>query len=83
MEKKQTLKDISKMDFEEALSSLEEIVRRLESGNIKLDNAVDAYEKGMMLKKHCEDKLKTAKVRVDKISLSPNGDVELVPTEAD
>ena len=65
--------DLSALSFEDALARLEDIVRRLESGEIKLEDAVQAYSQGVALKAHCEDKLKEAKAKVEKITLGPNG----------
>jgi len=73
--------EIEKLSFEEALSQLEDIVRQLESGSGKLDDAITAYEKGALLKRHCEAKLAEAKAKVDKISLAPDGSVSAQPTE--
>lgn len=73
--------EIENLSFEEALAQLEEIVRQLESGNGKLDDAISAYEKGALLKRHCEAKLAEAKAKVDKISLAPDGSVTAQPTE--
>ena len=52
------MSDIENLEFEDALAQLETIVRELEAGKIKLDDAVKAYEKAVALKKICEDKLK-------------------------
>jgi exodeoxyribonuclease VII small subunit len=60
--------DIARMGFEDAMKELEDIVRRLESGQVKLDDAVKAYERGAALKKHCEAKLADAKMKVEKIT---------------
>jgi exodeoxyribonuclease VII small subunit len=65
--------DIAKMSFEDALEELEDIVRELEEGSIKLDQAIGAYERGAKLKAHCEKKLAEAKTKVEKISLGPAG----------
>ncbi|WP_156950700.1 exodeoxyribonuclease VII small subunit [Terasakiella pusilla] len=73
--------EIENLSFEEALAQLEEIVRQLESGSGKLDDAISAYEKGALLKRHCEAKLAEAKAKVDKISLAPDGTVSAQPTE--
>lgn len=73
--------DIAKMSFEDALEELETIVRDLESGSRKLDDAIDAYERGALLKKHCEEKLRAAQTRIDKISLGPDGTPETEPAE--
>jgi exodeoxyribonuclease VII small subunit len=76
-----TPSDIENLSFEEALAQLEEIVRQLESGSGKLDDAITAYEKGALLKRHCEAKLAEAKAKVDKISLAPDGSLSAQPTE--
>ena len=60
------------ISFEDALAQLEEIVHQLETGHIKLEEAVTAYEKGEALKKICEEKLKTAKARIDKLVIQNN-----------
>lgn len=60
--------DLSKLGFEEAMRELEDIVRRLESGQVKLDDAVKAYERGAALRRHCESKLADAKMKVEKIT---------------
>lgn len=65
--------------FEEAMAELEGLVRRLESGDVPLDQSIKAYERGMALKKFCEEQLKSAKMRVDQISLSEEGEVSLKP----
>ena len=56
-----------KIDFERALGELEDIVQRLESGDTSLEGAIEAYERGVLLKKHCEGKLRDAQLRVEKI----------------
>ena len=73
--------DIAAMSFEDALSELEKIVRRLEEGKGKLEEAIAAYTRGAALKRHCEAKLKEAQNRVDKIVLGPEGTVGLEPTD--
>ena len=60
--------DISALGFEEAMKELEKIVRDLESGQVRLDDAVKAYERGAALKKHCESKLADARAKVEKIT---------------
>ena len=65
--------DIAGMSFEAALAELEAIVKRLEAGNAKLDDAISAYERGALLKRHCEAKLREAQSRVDKIVMESDG----------
>jgi len=76
---------ISKMSFEEALSELEEIVRGIESGEVDLDGAIQAYERGAALKEHCDTKLREAQEKVSKIKLDADGAItqETVGTEND
>ncbi len=56
-----------KMSFEEALKELETIVEKLERGDVSLDDAVAAYERGTELKQHCQKRLDEAKMRVEAI----------------
>ncbi len=74
---------IAKLSFEEALAELEEIVGALEDGDSDLDKAINAYERGTRLKKHCEAKLKEAKARIDKISVDPEGNSATEPADID
>ncbi len=69
--------DIAAMSFEEALAALETIVRGLESGQQKLEDAITAYERGAALKKHCEEKLAHAEARVQAIVARTNGSLTL------
>ena len=61
-----------KLSFEESLKELENIVDQLESGDIDLEKSVKLYEKGMLLKKNCEDKLKNVEMQIKKIKLVNN-----------
>jgi len=65
--------DIAAMSFEAALAELETIVKRLETGNAKLDDAISSYERGALLKQHCESKLREAQSRVDRIVIGADG----------
>ncbi|MBI5165883.1 MAG: exodeoxyribonuclease VII small subunit [Magnetospirillum sp.] len=71
--------DIAALSFEDALAELDRIVRALEGGATKLDDAIAAYERGALLKRHCESKLKEAQARVDRIVLGPDGQVSAEP----
>ncbi len=75
--------DILKLSFEDALSEMEDIVQRLESGEVKLDAAIDAYARGAHLKTHCQAKLKEAQARIDKIVLGPDGSPTAEPADLD
>ncbi len=65
--------DIKKMSFEDALQALETIVKALESGDAKLDDAITSYTRGAALKRHCEAKLREAHAKIEKISLDADG----------
>jgi len=69
--------DIAGMSFEAALAELETIVKRLETGNAKLDDAIASYERGALLKQHCEAKLREAQSRVDRIVMGADGSPSL------
>ena len=58
--------------FEESLKKLEEIIDQLESGEIDLEQSVELYEKGMVLKNNCEEKLKKVDLQIKKIKLENN-----------
>ena len=65
--------DIAKLPFEQALAELEEIVKALEAGNVPLEKSIALYERGDALKKHCDQLLKAAEARVEKITTDASG----------
>ncbi len=73
--------DFENLSFETAMAELENIVRQLETGQIKLDDAVEAYEKASHLKKFCEEKLKSAELKVEKIEQDKDGNLSLKPLD--
>jgi len=73
--------DLNKLNFEEALQMLENIVRELEGGRIKLDDAVSSYEKAVALKQLCESKLNAARLKIEKIEISPDGKLNTAPLD--
>ena len=75
--------DIAAMSFEEALAELEQIVRRLEGGQVKLDEAILSYERGALLKQHCERKLNEAQQRVDRIVIGADSVITAEPAKLD
>ena len=82
MDKKiKVTEEIKKLSFEEAISELEQIVEDLERGDIELEDSISIYEKGVILKAHCEAKLKTAKMKIDKIISHPDGDFSSEPLD--
>ena len=66
-------KKVENISFEEALQELESIVQKLESGQVKLEEAVTAYEKGVKMQKICEERLKSAQMKVEKLILDKTG----------
>ena len=76
--------DIAKMPFEAALAELEEIVDQLEKGAVALDESIRLYERGEALKKRCDELLKSAEMRIEKITLSADGAIKgVVPLDED
>lgn len=71
--------DIAALGFEEALSELEKLVKQLEDGKAKLDDAIKAYERGAMLKRHCESKLREAQAKIEQITVGADGIVSSKP----
>ena len=64
---------ISELSFEAALKRLEEIVRRLESGEASLDESITLYAEGDKLRAQCEARLAAAQARIEKITLGQDG----------
>ena len=73
--------DIATMSFEDALAELERIVRGLEGGQMKLEDAITCYERGSALRTHCEAKLAEAEMRVQVIVERGDGSLALKPLE--
>lgn len=65
--------DIASMTFEDALRALEDIVRKLESGDVPLDQSITLYERGEALRRHCQARLDAAQARIEKIVAGPDG----------
>lgn len=66
-------KSVAAMSFEEAMAELEQVVRKLEGGDVALGDSIRLYERGAELKAHCEAKLSAAEERVAQITLGPGG----------
>ena len=67
--------DVKKLSFELAMEELESIVTKLEGGKVPLEESVAIYERGESLKRRCEELLRQAEARVDKITTDANGQV--------
>jgi exodeoxyribonuclease VII small subunit len=71
------LTDIAALSFEDALAELERIVKGLEGGQQRLEDAIGAYERGAALRAHCEAKLAEADARVQAIVAQADGSLSL------
>ena len=69
------------LGFEAALAELETIVKDLETGKVSLEDSIVAYERGMVLKAHCESKLRDAQMKIEKIVVGSNGSLSTEPFE--
>ena len=65
--------DVEQLSFERAIEELETIVKRLEEGKVPLEESVAIYERGETLKRRCEELLRQAEARVQKITLDASG----------
>ena len=70
---------VTDMSFEDALAELESIVQKLERGQLDLDGAIRAYERGTELRHHCAGKLREAELRVEKLSFDRARNPRLEP----
>ncbi|MDX2264667.1 MAG: exodeoxyribonuclease VII small subunit [Hyphomicrobiales bacterium] len=66
--------DIRQMKFEQAMKELEQIVARLERGDVELEQSIEIYERGEALKAHCDQLLRRAEAKVEKITLNAQGE---------
>jgi len=71
-----TDKPIDDMSFEEAMTELERVVSQLEGGQATLDQSISLYERGEALRKRCDDRLKDAELRVQKIIQGADGEAK-------
>ncbi|WP_338662810.1 exodeoxyribonuclease VII small subunit [Pararoseomonas sp. SCSIO 73927] len=67
----ESLAEVENLSFEEAVAELEAIVRRLEGGQAKLEEAMDSYARGTALRAHCQRKLDEAEARVQALVPGP------------
>lgn len=68
-----TFADIKEMTFERALKELESIVGRLERGDVELEESIAIYERGEALRAHCDQLLRQAEAKVEKLTVGPDG----------
>lgn len=60
-------RDIAGLSFEAALRELKDVVQRLEGGDVDLEESIEIYSRGTLLKRHCESKLQAAQAKVEKL----------------
>ncbi len=72
---------VSSLSFEEALMELETIVKGLETGESPLENSISSYERGIQLKIYCENKLRDAQEKIEKISVNPDNSIKMQPLD--
>lgn len=81
MAAKNSHEDVKKMTFEQAMKELEQIVSRLERGEVELEESIAIYERGEVLRAHCDRLLKQAEARVEKITRTDEGTLATEPFE--
>lgn len=79
----QATQNIDTLSFEKALEELEIIVKNLENGSTQLEESITAYERGTILKDHCEKKLREAQLKIEKITIKQDGKAESEPFNPD
>ncbi len=70
-----------KRNFEKAMGDLEGVVKRLEGGELTLDESLASFEKGVALVRECEAKLSEAKGRIEKLIANSEGELQAAPFE--
>jgi len=80
--KKESAKPPEKMKFEEAMDELELIVGQMEEGGFSLDESIDKFERGIRLSQVCAKQLEKAELKVEKLTRTASGDLEVVPLDA-
>jgi exodeoxyribonuclease VII small subunit len=74
-------KQIEEMSFEEALGELAATVKKIDTGQETLESSIGAFERGTKLKSHCENKLKEAKLKIEKIVKASDGSISTEEVE--
>jgi exodeoxyribonuclease VII small subunit len=76
-----TDKAVAEMTFEEAMAALEQVVSRLERGDVALEDSIALYERGAALKAHCAEKLRLAEERIEMIRVQEGRATGTTPAE--
>lgn len=66
---------ITALSFEQAMAELEKLVKQLEDGKASLQDAISAYERGSLLRQHCERQLRQAQLKIEQITQQADGEV--------
>ena len=66
---------LAQMSFEQALARLEQIVQKLEAGDVSLEDSIALYSEGAALRTHCTAQLAQAQARIEQLQISPEGQV--------
>ncbi|MFO1104977.1 MAG: exodeoxyribonuclease VII small subunit [Amaricoccus sp.] len=72
---------VAGLSFEAALAELEQVVARLESGDVPLEESIALYARGAELRAHCQARLEAAEARVAEITRGPDGRIASRPLE--
>lgn len=83
MTKKKQKQDISKLNFEQAITILTDVVEQIEDGQVPLADSIEKYEQGMALIRHCRSILTDAEKRIEKITAQNKSDQPDEPDAAD
>ncbi|MBC7258197.1 MAG: exodeoxyribonuclease VII small subunit [Chloroflexi bacterium] len=71
--------DIEALSFEEAFRELEDLVERMETGNLPLEETIRLFERGSLLARHCQNLLDKAELKLQQLTASPNGEATIAP----
>jgi exodeoxyribonuclease VII small subunit len=83
MQEQSTNSDIAVMTFEQAINELEQIVGKLERGDVELEPSIALYERGEALRAHCDQLLRRIEAKVEKITMDAQGPSGTTPLDAD
>lgn len=72
---------VAGLSYEEAFEKLEQTVLALQDGQLPLEQALEYYEEGMKLARHCHDLLQKAELRVEQLRVTDEGELEVEPLD--
>jgi|YNPNPStandDraft_1061719.scaffolds.fasta_scaffold03070_8 exodeoxyribonuclease VII small subunit len=71
--------DVETLSFEEAFRELEDLVERMETGNLPLEETIRLFERGSLLARHCQNLLDKAELKLQQLTASPDGEATVAP----